>query len=307
MIYYLLLMIGGVTLLFLPALQKKKTISYLKPSKQTVILDHVVATDQQAVNLKSLTEQTFFQKMETNWDNFTNRIGKYPLVKIIIFELVAYFVISSLMSYFFRSDSLVIVLPLMFIVSFWMCVWLKQREERLFEENFPDVLNMLASSVSAGESIMHAIAYVGRSQDNDLGNEFRLMAERMKIGESPDDVFRKACLRFPYPSFYFFIITLRANLDRGGQLKEVMTRINRLMFDARAINKKKYALTSEARMSAKIVAAIPFAFLFLLQYISPENYDFVMFNERGKPILYYVLVSEFIGIMIVWLLMKRVS
>ncbi len=307
MIYYLLLMIGGVTLLFLPALQKKKTISYLKPSKQTVILDHVVATDQQAVNLKSLTEQTFFQKLETSWDNFTNRIGKYPLVKIIIFELVAYFVISSLMSYFFRSDSLVIVLPLMFIVSFWMCVWLKQREERLFEENFPDVLNMLASSVSAGESIMHAIAYVGRSQDNDLGNEFRLMAERMKIGESPDDVFRKACLRFPYPSFYFFIITLRANLDRGGQLKEVMTRINRLMFDARAINKKKYALTSEARMSAKIVAAIPFAFLFLLQYISPENYDFVMFNERGKPILYYVLVSEFIGIMIVWLLMKRVS
>ncbi|MDK9738693.1 type II secretion system F family protein [Vibrio sp. D404a] len=307
MIYYLLLMVGGVTLLFLPALQKKKTISYLKPSKQTVVLEHVVATDQQAVNLKSLTEQTFFQKVETSWDNFTNRIGKYPLVKIIIFELVAYFVISSLISYFFRSDSLVIVLPLMFIVSFWMCVWLKQREERIFEESFPDVLNMLASSVSAGESIMHAIAYVGRSQDNDLGNEFRLMAERMKIGESPDDVFRKACLRFPYPSFYFFIITLRANLDRGGQLKEVMTRINRLMFDARAINKKKYALTSEARMSAKIVAAIPFAFLFLLQYISPENYDFVMFNERGKPILYYVLLSEFIGILIVWLLMKRVS
>ena len=307
MIYYLLLVVGGVTLLFLPALQKKKTISYLKPSRQTVVLDHVVATEQQAVNLKSLTEQTFLQKIVTSWNNFTNRIGKYPLLKIIVFEVVAYFLISNLISYFFKNDSLLIILPLVFIVSFWMCIWLKRREARLFEENFPDVLNMIASSVSAGESIMHAIAYVGRSQDNDLGNEFRLMAERMKIGESPDDVFRKACLRFPYPSFYFFIITLRANLDRGGQLKEVMTRINRLMFDARAINKKKYALTSEARMSAKIVAAIPFAFLFLLQYISPENYDFVMFNERGKPILYYVLVSELIGILIVWLLMKRVS
>lgn len=78
------------------------------------------------------------------------------------------------------------------------------------------------------------------------------------------------------------------------------------MFDARSINKKKYALTSEARISAKIVAAIPFLFLFLLQFISPENYDFVMFNERGKPILYYVLASEFIGISIVWLLMKGV-
>ena len=307
MIYYLLLVVGGAMLLLLPSLQKKKTISYLKPTKHTVMLDHVAATDQQAINLKSLTEQTFLQKLETSWDNFTKRIGKYPLFKIILFEALIYLLVSNLIAYFFRSDNLFFTFALMVLISFWMCVWLKQREERLFEEAFPDVLNMLASSVSAGESIMHAIAYVGRSQDNDLGNEFRLMAERMKIGESPDDVFRKACLRFPYPSFYFFIITLRANLDRGGQLKEVMTRINRLMFDARAINKKKFALTSEARMSAKIVAAIPFAFLFLLQYISPENYEFVMFNDRGKPILYYVLVSEFIGIMIVWLLMKRVS
>lgn len=307
MIYYILLAIGGILLLFLPILQKKKTISYLSPQKQTVVLEHISAVDQQAVNLKSLTEQTFIQKIETGWKNFTKRIGRHAVPKIIFFELALFLIIPQIIAYFFRSESLLITFSLMAIISIYMCIWLKQREERLFEESFPDVLNMLASSVSAGESIMHAIAYVGRSQDNDLGNEFRLMAERMKIGESPDDVFRKACLRFPYPSFYFFIITLRANLDRGGQLKEVMTRINRLMFDARAINKKKYALTSEARMSAKIVAAIPFAFLFLLQYISPENYDFVMFNDSGKPILYYVLISEFIGLSIVWFLMKRVS
>lgn len=307
MIYYILLAIGGILLLFLPILQKKKTISYLSPQKQTVVLEHISAVDQQAVNLKSLTEQTFIQKIETGWKNFTKRIGCHAVPKIVLFELALFLIIPQIIAYFFRSESLLITLSLMAIISIYMCIWLKQREERLFEESFPDVLNMLASSVSAGESIMHAIAYVGRSQDNDLGNEFRLMAERMKIGESPDDVFRKACLRFPYPSFYFFIITLRANLDRGGQLKEVMTRINRLMFDARAINKKKYALTSEARMSAKIVAAIPFAFLFLLQYISPENYDFVMFNDSGKPILYYVLISEFIGLSIVWFLMKRVS
>lgn len=306
MIYYVLLVFGGLVLLFLPLLQKKKTNDYLKTATQTVMIEHVAATSQQAVNLKSLTEQTFLQKLATSWNNFTKRVGRFPIAKIILFEFVVYLVASSIIQTLFKVEKPIFALIIMIISSIWMCIWLKQREERLFEASFPDVLNMLASSVSAGESIMHAISYVGKSQDNDLGNEFRLMAERMKIGESPDDVFRKACLRFPYPSFYFFIITLRANLERGGQLKEVMTRINRLMFDARSINKKKYALTSEARISAKIVAAIPFLFLFLLQFISPENYDFVMFNERGKPILYYVLASEFIGISIVWLLMKGV-
>lgn len=306
MIYYLLLVFGGVVLLFLPLMQNKKSNDYLKTATQTVMIEHVAATSQQAVNLKSLTEQTFWQKVGTNWNNFTKRVGRFPIAKIFLFEILIYLISSSVIETLFKTEKPIFVFIIMILSSIWMCIWLKQREERLFEESFPDILNMLASSVSAGESIMHAISYVGKSQDNDLGNEFRLMAERMKIGESPDDVFRKACLRFPYPSFYFFIITLRANLERGGQLKEVMTRINRLMFDARAINKKKYALTSEARISAKIVAAIPFVFLFLLQFISPENYDFVMFNEKGKPILYYVLTSEFIGVSIVWLLMKGV-
>jgi tight adherence protein B len=66
-------------------------------------------------------------------------------------------------------------------------------------------------------------------------------------------------------------------------------------------------MTAEARMSVKIVAAIPFFFLFLLQYLSPENYEFVMFNSAGRPILYYVLISEAIGIGIVWFLMKGVK
>lgn len=96
-------------------------------------------------------------------------------------------------------------------------------------------------------------------------------------------------------------------MQRGGQLKDIIMRLNRLMFDARAIEKKKFALTSEARTSAKIVAAIPFIFILMLKYMNPENYEFVMFNPEGRPILYYVLGSEFIGITIVWMLMKAVK
>jgi tight adherence protein B len=133
------------------------------------------------------------------------------------------------------------------------------------------------------------------------------MGQRLQLGEPVDDVFQKSCRRFPYPSFYFFIICLRANIQRGGQLKEIMTRLNRMMFNARAMDKKKLAMTAEARMSVKIVAAIPFLFLFLLQYLSPENYEFVMFHPSGRPILYYVLMSEFIGISIIWALMRKVK
>ena len=186
----------------------------------------------------------------------------------------------------------------------WGYVWLQEREKKQFNERFPDALNMLSSAVSAGESITHAIAFVGKKLEGDVGNEFKVMGERLQLGESPDEVFKKACVRFPYPAFRFFVITLRANMNRGGQLRDVISRLNRLMFDARAVERKKYALTSEARISAKIVCATPFFFLFILQFLSPENYEFVMFHAEGRPILYYVLISEAIGMLIIWGLLK---
>lgn len=171
------------------------------------MIEHVAATSQQAVNLKSLTEQTFLQKLATSWNNFTKRVGRFPIAKIILFEFVVYLVASSIIQMLFKVEKPIFALIIMIIASIWMCIWLKQREERLFEASFPDVLNMLASSVSAGESIMHAISYVGKSQDNDLGNEFRLMAERMKIGES--QMMYSVKLAFVFHIHHFTFLLLR--------------------------------------------------------------------------------------------------
>lgn len=154
---------------------------------------------------------------------------------------------------------------------------------------------------------MHGIIFVGQSLDNVVGHEFKKMGERLQIGESPDEVFKKSCQRFPYQTFLFFVIALRANISRGGQLKEVISRLNRVLFDARTVEKKKYSMTAEARMSAKIVCAIPFIFLFgIMQFLSPDNFDFVMNDPQGRQILFYVLLSEAFGIGIVLMLMRSV-
>jgi len=208
---------------------------------------------------------------------------------------------------FFRTHWFFVSPPIFIFSAVLGYLWLANRAKNNFESAFPDALNMLASAVSAGESIMYAIIFVGQSLDNDVGREFKLMGERLQLGETPDKVFQKSCMRYPYPTFLFFVITLRANMQRGGQLKEIISRLNRLIFDSNAMEKKKYAMTSEARSSAKIVGSIPFIFLFILQYLSPENFEFVMFNDAGKPILYYVLLSEFIGMSIIWSLMKGVK
>ncbi|GAM69368.1 flp pilus assembly protein tadB [Vibrio sp. JCM 19236] len=142
--------------------------------------------------------------------------------------------------------------------------------------------------------------------DNDVGREFKDISDRMKLGESIETIFERSCKRFPYPPFLFFVITIRANMERGGQLKAVLGKLIRVLIEARNLEKKKMAMTSEARISAKIVGSIPFAFMFLLHWISPEDLHFVLFHPDGRWILYYLIGSESLGMFIVWWLVKSI-
>ena len=305
MIGLLLIILGIVLLLVAKRKQKQEGYDYLAQYSRTRYVDSMTS-EQQAIDIKSLSDRSLQDRFNQGWKNLSKQLGKLALLKVMIFLVGLVFLGIEFNQRFIRGSALLVIVITVIAGVFFAYLWLKKREQTQFEESFPDALNMLSSAVSSGESITHAIMYVGNTLNNEVGKEFKIIGKRLQLGESPDDVFRKACLRFPYPSFHFFVITLRANMQRGGQLKEVILRLNRLLFNARSIEKKKYALTSEARTSAKIVAAIPIFFLFILQYLSPENYEFVMFDPSGRPILFYVLISEAIGIAIVWGLMKSV-
>ena len=305
MTWSILLITAGLVLVLISLRTNSKRHNYLAEFNQSSTLKSVVS-DQQVIDLKSLLEKSWQDKLKTRWVNVQKQLGKHPYLKVIAINIVIQLVGYFLNKQFLRADVIIFGIIAAILGNIFLVIWLQRREETMFERAFPDALNMMTSAISAGESIMHAIIYVGKTLDGDVGAEFKVMGQRMQIGESIDDVFRKSCSRFPYPSFYFFVICLRANIQRGGQLKDIMMRLNRMMFNSRSVEKKKFSMTAEARMSVKIVAAIPFIFLFMLQYLSPENYEFVMFNDAGKPILYYVIISEAIGIFIVWMLMRGV-
>ena len=283
--------------------KKKKRISYLYGN---VVNGNNKAVVHQAVDIQTLLGRTRTEQILNKWANLKIQVGKLPEIKIFLF-------ISLLLvlANFFNENFIglnIYVISLIFVVAgcFMAYSWMQKQERNKFEDAFPVALNMLASAISSGESITHAIMYVGQTLDGPVADEFKLMAQRLQMGEPPESVFTKSCNRFPYPSFLFFVITLRANMERGGQLKDIIQRLNRLMFNNKAMEKKKLSMTSEARMSAKIVAAIPFIFLFSLKYISPDNFEYVMNDPSGRMILYYMLISEFIGIAIIWGLMKSV-
>ncbi|NIH92217.1 tight adherence protein B [Enterobacter asburiae] len=178
---------------------------------------------------------------------------------------------------------------------------------KAFEASFPEALAVISASVSAGNSIHQALYRCGQDVAGDLGNTFNRIDRRLNLGEEADRVFIDAWLQYPYREFYFFIIVIQVSIQRGGQLRTLINRLARIINDSKKMAKRKKAMTSEARTSAKIVAAMPLLFFFGMKYLNPENYDFIIHDPIGRLILYYVIGSELIGMFIIWILLKRAT
>ncbi|PSW18340.1 type II secretion system protein F [Photobacterium sanctipauli] len=300
---YLSLILFGIAALLYGKRRNDLRQHYLYEQMAKVEFD---PDSKQVVNIRSLTGNPYYRRITDTLHPAVNMLGNRAWLKILVFVAA----LASVSGYINKGILLVdnywlpIIMPLIGLL--WGWGWLLKRRRDQFEETFPDALNIMMSAITAGESVMRSISYVGEALENDIGKEFKVMGERLKLGEPPELVFRRACNNYPYPAFLFFVVTIRANMSRGGQMKGVMARLIRVLVNARTLEKKKIAMTSEARLSAKIVAALPIAFMVLLSYLNPTNLDFVLYDPTGRYVLYYVVGSEVLGLLIIWLLIKGV-
>lgn len=180
------------------------------------------------------------------------------------------------------------------------------REKRLeFEKAFPQALIIINGAISSGGNIIQALQDCSKSIDGVLSKEFEIITRSLSIGDDPANIFANSYSRMPFQSYYFFLIALLVSMKSGAKLKEILSRLSSATTKAKTMEKKKLAMTSEARMSAKITAAIPFAFLILMKFISPDNFDYILHDPNGRYVLYYFLTSELIGMAMIMFFMRK--
>lgn len=207
---------------------------------------------------------------------------------------------------YIQLEPLIVQPVVLLLTTYALYLRSKKKMRQQFESTFSEALNVINSSLRAGNSVIQGIGQCGQKLEGILGEEFRQVAQRLEIGESPESVFMDSWKRLPYREYYFFIITVLINMKGGGQIREVMSRLSSLISSGRIMERKKYAMTSEARMSVKILAAIPIGFLVFINFQSPQSMDILLHNPTGQIIFYYSVGSILFGLFVVWLMMNKI-
>src|SRR6478752_808689 len=279
-----LLIIGGVGALFLAymAVQGPSASKALKRRVELIKERHgdVIAGSAQAQIRKLFAERTsklegyastlipkpalLRQRLEQTGKEIS--LGKYAMICLGVIVAVvlalqikgAPLILSLLLGMFFGIGGPHFVIGRM----------IKRRINK-FNSNFPDAIELMVRGLRSGLPITETLGIVASEIPGPVGVEFRMVADKMKIGRTMEAALQDTADRMGTPEFQFFVITLAIQRETGGNLAETLSNLADVLRKRAQMKLKIRAMSSESKASAYIVGSLPFLVFILVWFVNP--------------------------------------
>jgi tight adherence protein B len=222
--------------------------------------------------------------------------------RIVMGAALAGEVIAFAMTHFmplpaFATPLLLIGLPVLAAMQAYR--FLIERFRKRFLDAFPDVIDLIVRAVRAGVPVTHVIGSAADECPEPLRREFKLMSDALQVGLDLEEVLEVAVKRIEIADFSFFCVCLLLQRETGGQLGETLENLAGIVRTRREIRQKTKALTGEARITTKILAAIPIVIM-LSMYGLNREYLLVLFETApGQKLLTFGAISIVIGLIVI--------
>lgn len=140
---------------------------------------------------------------------------------------------------------------------FLVGMFIKKRIAK-FNAKFPDAIELLVRGLRSGLPIAETMSVVASEVPGPVGEEFRSVSDKMKIGRSMDAALQDTADRLGTPEFQFFVITIAIQRETGGNLAETLSNLANVLRQRMQMKLKIRAMSSESKASAYIIGALPF-------------------------------------------------
>lgn len=149
-----------------------------------------------------------------------------------------------------------------------------------FTAKFPDAIELLVRGLRSGLPITETMGVVGAEVEGPVGEEFRAVSDKMKIGKTMDQALQETSDRLGTPEFQFFVITIAIQRETGGNLAETLANLADVLRKRSQMKLKIKAMSSESKASAYIIGALPFIVFGLIWFINASYMQNFFIDER---------------------------
>ncbi|MFY7834857.1 MAG: type II secretion system F family protein [Novosphingobium sp.] len=149
-----------------------------------------------------------------------------------------------------------------------------------FVSRLPDALDLLVRGLRSGLPVTETLGVVAGELPGPVGEEFKLVTDRIKVGKTMEDALQDTADRLNLPEFNFFCITLAIQRETGGNLAETLANLSDVLRKRAQMKLKIKAMSSESKASAYIVGALPFIVFALIYMINPGYLGKFFIDDR---------------------------
>lgn len=185
-----------------------------------------------------------------------------------------------------------------------LLVYSRMRRIREIREQFPDMLDLLARAVRAGESLDQAIELAGQKGPEPLAREFRRCSRQLGMGLSMHAVMRALVYRMRLMEVRIFATTLAVHRHTGGNLSLTLERMSAVLRERIVYRRQIRSATAAGRFSATLIAAtgpLLFIYMFVFQY---EYASRLVTIPLGQSLLALAVTLETIGLLWIYRMLK---
>ena len=170
-----------------------------------------------------------------------------------------------------------------------------KRRARKFEAQLPDVLTLLASSLSTGFSLAQGIDAVVRDATEPSAKEFSRALAETRIGATLEDTLDHLASRMNSSNMTWTTMAIRIQRQVGGNLAETLRTTATTLREREELKRHVSGLSAEGRLSAYILMALPIGLFFYLLATNREYVSLLWSSLVGWGMLIAGLVDMIAG------------
>jgi tight adherence protein B len=241
---------------------------------------------------KTLTSVGSWLGAELDWKMF------YMLIALPALSVPTFIVLLLFVDIY----SALLVSVLVFAIGVGI-IWIKKllREKYLLrcELQLPEALDFIVRALRAGHALPSAIQLVGDELAAPLGPQFRRVAKEQGLGIPLNTSLRRLTEKIPIMDMKYFLTAYLVNREVGGNLTEVLDNIASLIRERFKLKRHVMALTTEGRISAWVLGALPIGTATILFLIRPDYFKFLISDPSGKKLILVSVIMWLAGIVVI--------
>ena len=225
--------------------------------------------------------------------------GKELLVYHVLLAALAIGILAGLITAFFFGLDIeaLIALGVGLAAPF---VWLQRlRANRMakFEEQLPDALSVVARSLQAGLPFSEAMSIVGKEMADPVATEFQTVFNEINYGGSVRTALLGMLERMPTVAVMAMVSAILIQRETGGNLAEVLDRMASLVRQRFRFQRSVKTLTAEGKMTAWLVALMPFGFGGMMYMVDPNWMKNLTEDPQGQKMIIAAFAVMIVGIL----------